>query len=106
MRVLFDQGTPASLRHHLWGQQVATANERGWAKLKNGQLLHAAETSGFVVLVTTDRNLKYQQNLKSRRIAIVVLSTPLWSRIQNAVADVVRAVDAATEGGYIELRIP
>ena len=106
MRVLFDQGTPAPLRLQLSHHEVATAYERGWAKLTNGELLDAAESSGFGVLVTTDTNLKYQQNLKSRRIAIVVLSTTSWPRIQSAVPEVMRAVDASTEGGYTELRIP
>jgi hypothetical protein len=66
VRVLFDQGTPESLRHSLTQHQTATAFERGWSKLKNGELLDAAEKEGFAVLVTTDSNLKYQQNLQSR----------------------------------------
>jgi len=66
--------------------EVTTAYERDWSGLKNGELLDAAEKQGFEVLVTTDSNLKYQQNLKSRRIAVVVLSTPSWPRIQRSVA--------------------
>lgn len=106
MRVLFDQGTPAPLRHHLPGHEVTTAYERGWAKLKNGELLDAAETGGYAVLVTTDTHLKYQQNLASRRIAIVVLSATSWPRIQTAVSDVSRAVDTCIAGSYVEVRIP
>lgn len=87
------------MRHHLAHHEVATAYERGWSMLKNGELLDAAETSGATVLVTTDADLKYQQNLKSRRVAIVVLSTTSWPRIQNAVGEVVRVVDASVEGG-------
>ena len=71
MRILFDQGTPVPLRQSLTRHEVTTAHERDWSKLKNGELLDAAEKQGFEVLVTTDLNLKYQQNLKSRRIAIV-----------------------------------
>lgn len=85
---------------------VETAYEREWSTLENGELLDAAEKQGFDVLVTTDLNLKYQQNLKSRRIAIVVLSTPSWLRIQRAVAAVVSAVDAAIAGSYTEVEIP
>ena len=91
-----------SLMHH----EVTTAYERNWSRLKNGELLDAAEKQGFEVLVTTDSNLKYQQDLKSRRLAIVVLSTPSWPRIQRAVAEVVGAVDAASEGSYAEVEIP
>lgn len=106
MRILFDQGTPAPLRYFLSHHDIATAYQLGWSKLKNGELLSAAETNGFELLVTTDSNLQYQQNLKSRRIAVVVLNTTSWPRIQKAIAEVVRAVDAATECDYTEVRIP
>lgn len=106
MQVLFDQGTPAPLRQFLSQHDVATAYERGWSALKNGELLQAAEMAGFAVLVTTDMNLKYQQNLVARRIAIVVLSTTSWPRIRAAAAEVVRAVAQSTSGSYAELQIP
>jgi hypothetical protein len=106
VRILFDQGTPVPLRQSLMHHDVVTTYERDWSRLKNGELLDAAENQGFEVLVTTDSNLKYQQNLKSRRIAIVVLSTPSWPRIQRAVAKIVGAVDAAIEGSYAEVEIP
>ena len=80
--------------------------ERGWSTLKNGELLTAAETQGFQVLVTTDTNLKYQQNLASRAIAIVVLSTTSWPRIKAAAEPVVAAVAAATPGSYTEVIVP
>jgi hypothetical protein len=85
---------------------VATAYERGWSQLKNGKLLDVAEGDGFAAFVTTDTNLRYQQNLSSRRIAIVVLTTTSWPRIQRAVDLVVHAVNAATEGSYTEVAVP
>lgn len=100
MRVLFDQGTPEPLRHSLAQHEVVTAYEHGWSKLKNGELLDAAEKEEFAVLVTTDSNLKHQQSLQSRQIAIVVLSTPSWPRIQRAIAPVIRAIGQATAGSY------
>jgi hypothetical protein len=66
--------------------------------LKNGELLETAEKLGFDILVTTDSNLKYQQNLVSRRIVVVVLSTPSWPRIQRAIPAVVGAIEAASQG--------
>jgi len=69
------------LAHH----EVATAYERGWSKLKNGELLDAAEKADFAVLLTTNSSLKFQQNLDSRRIAVVVLSSTSWPRMQHAV---------------------
>ncbi len=106
MRVLFDQGTPAPLRHLLPDHEVSTAYERGWSTLKNGELLTAAELEGFDVLVTTDTHLKYQQNLASRNIAIVVLGTTSWPRIRAAVEAVVAAIHVAGRGAYAEVAIP
>ena len=106
MRVLFDQGTPVPLRQLLPADEVATVYERGWSALKNGELLDAAEADGFNVLVTTDRNLKYQQNLSSRRLAIVALSSTSWPRIRAAAELVVSAVGVASAGDYSEVLIP
>jgi len=106
VRILFDQGTPVPLRQFLTHHEVATAYECDWSRLKNGELLDAAEKEGFEVLVTADSNLNYQQNLKSRRIAIVVLSTPSWPRIQRAIHAVAAVIDAASQGSYKEIEIP
>ncbi len=106
MRVLFDQGTPAPLRQLLEAHEVSTAYERGWSTLKNGELLTAAEGERFEVVVTTDTKMKYQQNLASRNVAVVVLSTTSWPRIKAAVDLVVAAVGAAGPGTYTEVRIP
>jgi len=77
MKIVFDQGTPVPLRRALKGHAVATAYELGWAELDNGELLAAAE-SEFDVLVTTDQNLRYQQKLAGRRLAILILPTTNW----------------------------
>jgi hypothetical protein len=79
MQVLFDQGTPVPLRRYLAPHAVATVFEKGWSTLQNGELLTVAEREGFEVLVTTDQNLKHQQNLQERRLAIIVLMTTKWS---------------------------
>ena len=104
-RVLFDQGTPAPLRHSLAEHLVETAFERGWANLKNGELISLAEEAGFTVFVTTDRNLKYQQNLAARSLSIVVLRSTSWPRIQRAIPAVLAAINGATPGGYVEVAI-
>jgi len=84
---------------------VSTAYELGWATLKNGELLAAAENSGFEVLVTTDTNLQYQQNLNQRKIAIVVLSTTSWPRIQKNIKAIVSTIDLATPNSYQSVAI-
>jgi hypothetical protein len=106
VRILFDQGTPAPLRALLSRHDVSTAFERGWSGLKNGELLDAAEREGYVVFVTTDSSLRFQQNLTSRRIAIVVLLSTSWPRIERAVEAVTKAIEAAVTGSYTEVPIP
>jgi len=85
---------------------VTEARARGWEKLENGELLNEAEAAGFEVLVTTDKNLRYQQNLKGRKIAIVVLGQGRWTLIKPHVAQVVAAVNAATPASYTEVAMP
>jgi predicted nuclease of predicted toxin-antitoxin system len=105
MKILFDQGVPAPLRRHLAGHSVHTAYEQNWSDLENGKLLNAAEAAGYEVLVTTDRNLKYQQNLSGRRIAILVLLSTAWPRIQARTDAIQAAVDALVPADYVEVPI-
>jgi hypothetical protein len=105
VRVLFDQGTPAPLRKYLTAHSVATAFEVGWATLKNGDLLRMAEDAGFEALITTDKNLKYQQDIAARQIAIVVLSTTSWPRIEKSAPAVIEAVASLRPGVYVEVSI-
>jgi hypothetical protein len=106
VRILFDQGTPVPLRDSLKHHEVSTTHERGWSRLANGELLDASEREGFALLVTTDSNLRYQQNLGARSLAIVVLLSTSWPRIRRAISRVVGAIDAATPGTYAEVEIP
>jgi len=107
MLVLFDNGTPRTLARFLIQDHMVTeARARGWEELENGELLKKAEAAGFEVLVTTDKNLSYQQNLTGRRIAVVVLGLGRWSLIKHRVAQVVAAVNAATPGSFAEVEIP
>lgn len=98
MRALFDQGTPVPLRRSLSAPVVATAFEMGWAELSNGKLLDAAEAAGFEAILTTDQNLRHQQNFAGRRIAAVVLPTTSWPRIRGNLASVAAALDGVTPG--------
>jgi len=105
VKVFFDQGTPAPLRRALASHDVETAHERGWSQLKNGELIAATEQAGFEVFVTTDQNLRYQQNLAGRKIAIVVILTTSWPRIQADLSPVRAAIDTASSGSYIEVPV-
>ena len=104
MRILFDQGTPAPLRRSLPSHSIQTAHELGWSSLSNGDLLAAAQREQFDALVTTDKNLRYQQNLADRRIAILVLPTTSWPTIQRHTHSIAMALQAMSPGGYAELQ--
>src|SRR5258707_1244462 len=106
MRILFDQGTPVAIRRSLIGHTVRTTRQEGWATLTNGSLLRVAEEAGFELLLTTDNNIAYQQNLKSRKIAIVVLSRNRWRAVQRMIQGIIAAVDEATPGSYAIVKIP
>lgn len=103
MRIVFDQGTPAPLRHALTAHSVATAFELGWSSLANGDLLREAEAR-FDLLITTDQNLRYQQNLAGRRLAILVLPTTSWPEIKGHEAEIVAAASTLQAGEYRELQ--
>lgn len=105
MNVLFDQGTPVPLRRHLHPHTVDTTVERGWSELANGELLDQAEANGYEVLVTTDQNLKYQQNLAGRAIRILVLKTTSWPKIRKQVDRVRETLEELGEGGYGEVEV-
>jgi hypothetical protein len=107
MRILFDHGTPRGLVRALTGHTVLTAYACGWDRLNNGALLQEAENAGMDVLLTTDQQLRYQQNLTGRKIAIVVLTgTTRWTRVRLCFDRISAAVDAATPGSYTEVTIP
>src|SRR5260370_9622783 len=89
MFVLFDQGTPVPIRPFLKEHTVQPTAQRGGDKLKNGDLLKAAEDAGFNVLVTPDKNIRYQQNLTFRTIALVYLGNPQWPILRLHVEPVV-----------------
>ena len=106
MRILFDHGTPAPLIPFLEGHTVTKAKDAGWERLVNSELLKAAEQAGFEVLLTTDKNMSSQQNLKNRTIAIVVLGNSQWRIAQRYVRKIASSVNAATPGSYAEVEIP
>ena len=106
MRILFDQGAPVPLRRSLAAHEVSTAWQRGWAQLSNGDLLAAAESVGFELLVTTDQNLRYQQNLSARRIAILVLTVANWPTLEPHASGIAAVIESMKPGEYREWSAP
>lgn len=97
---------PRGLGRVLKAHTVVEARARGWERCKNGDLLNAAEAAGFDVLVTSDKSIRYQQNLTGRKIALVVLSQGRWRLVRQRLEAIAAAVDAATAGSYTEVEIP
>jgi hypothetical protein len=103
MRILFDHGTPAPLRRALAGHSVATAHELGWSQLDNGALLREADKQ-FDIVITTDQSFRYQQNLGSFRLAILVLPTTNWPELRVHQAVIAAAINALQSGDIVELK--
>ncbi|HEY1342352.1 MAG TPA: hypothetical protein VGF59_32820 [Bryobacteraceae bacterium] len=103
---MFDQGTPIALADFLKGHSVRTAKQEGWDALSNGDLLSVAEAAGFHVLVTTDNGVVFQQNLTTRKIAIVVLTRNRWRMVQRMIRKIEAAVNDAKPGSFTEVEIP
>jgi|ERR1035438_2885411 hypothetical protein len=106
MLILFDNGTPRGLARFLTGHSVEEARTRGWEELANGDLIDAAEQAGFQIMVTTDKNIRYQQNLEARRIALIVLEHSQWPMVKLVAEEIVVAVNAAQPGSYVEVAVP
>jgi hypothetical protein len=97
-RLLLDENAPVGLKAILTGYDVETAPDMGWAGLSNGRLLDAAEAAGFAILVTADRNIRFQQNMAGRTIAMVALTTNNWLTIRAEPAPIIAACDASAAG--------
>jgi len=105
MLILFDHVTPIGIARFLPNHTVIRAKDRNWDTLTNGELLHVAEEAGFDVIVTADKNMRYQQNLVGRTIALVVLSTPQWPVVRLNADKIVSAINSAEPGAYIEVEL-
>lgn len=106
MRILFDQGVPRGLAGSLRSHDVTEARKQGWERISNGELLKLAEDAGFDLLLTTDKNVRYQQNLSDRRISIVVLGNSPWWLVRKHLDEIVAAVNLSTPKSYTEVDIP
>jgi hypothetical protein len=106
MKILFDNGTPNPMARSLVGHQVTFARKIGWHELENGELIERAESAGYEILLSTDKNIRYQQNLKGRKIALVVLGNSQWPRVRLHLDKIVAAVNDCTPGSYTEIEIP
>jgi predicted nuclease of predicted toxin-antitoxin system len=109
LRILFDKNVPVPVRRFLPRHEVHTISEMRWPeRLKNGELLKAAEEADFDAMVTCDQNIRHQQNLGGRKLALVALGSNIWQLVRQYGDEIAQAVDAATPGsyGFIEMPLP
>ncbi len=106
MRVLLDEGVPAQVRNALAGHDVITVQQKGWAGIKNGELLAAAEADRFDLLILADKNLQYQQNLGGRDLAMLELWTNHRPTLEKHFAYIRTAAESIHPGEYRSLEAP
>jgi hypothetical protein len=102
MKVVFDENVPRPLAHYLGGHEVTTVAREGWTGIDNGELVRLVE-GRFDVLLLADKNLRYQQNLTGRQIALVELPTNRWPVLQSMADRIRQAVEHAEPGSYTVL---
>ena len=105
MKILFDANTPAPLARFLRGHEVVRADELGWQGLENGALLDAAEQAGFDLLLTCDQNVRYQQNLTRRKLALLILSSNHWPTLRPVAARIATALDFVQTGQILKVDV-
>ena len=104
MKVLLDENLPHLLRNNLGSHEVFTVRYKGWAGLKNGELLKTAEDNGFEVFITGDQTLSFEQNLTARRVAVVVLSSIDWHILKENLSPILAALGTAAPGSFQEVK--
>ncbi|EGK88887.1 hypothetical protein D0A34_16460 [Microcoleus vaginatus PCC 9802] len=105
MRILLDECAPRPLKRELADYEIRTVVEMGWSGKKNGELLQLMSQEGFTILLTTDQNLRYQQNLQQAGVAVVVLvaSSNRLPDLLPLVADARNVLNTITPGEVIEV---
>jgi predicted nuclease of predicted toxin-antitoxin system len=106
MKILFDNGTPKPIARSLPGHEVTYARQIGWHELGNGELIQKAEDAGYEILLSTDKNIRYQRNLAGRKIALVILGNSQWPMVQLYLDRMAAAVNSCKPGTYVEVEIP
>jgi len=106
MRILLDECAPRPLRRELADHEVRTVVEMGWAGKRNGELMQLLRTETFAVFLTTDQNLRYQQNMRGLRVAVVVLvaSTNRLDDLVSLMPQVRTVLTAIQPGSVVEVQ--
>jgi predicted nuclease of predicted toxin-antitoxin system len=105
MKVLLDECTPRVVKNRLPAHDINTVQEMGWAGIKNGELLTLAEQQ-FEVFITTDKNLRYQQNLSQRKLAFVLLPSNQVPVVETVIPTLEAALTTIKVGDFVEIPQP
>ena len=103
MKVLLDENLAHRLRKNLGPHEVFTVGYKGWAGLKNGELLRTAEENGIEVFLTGDRTLLHEQNLQGRKLGVVALTSVEWDILKNHLPSIIAAIGNALPGSFQEV---
>ena len=106
MRVLLDECVPIQIRGALSAHEVTSAQRMGWGGISNGELLDAAEKAGFDLFIVADKNLRYQQNLAGRHLAILELWTNHRPTLEQHFDRIRSAAEAMQPGDYRTMEAP
>jgi hypothetical protein len=106
MNVLLDECTPRVVKKMTGGHTIRTAQEMGWGGYKNGDLLTAAEDAQFDVFITTDKNLRYQQNIKGRKLALLVLPSNKVPTVEALIPFIESTLTTIQAGDFVEIPLP
>jgi len=102
VRILFDENVPYPLKRLLVGYDITTVQEAGLSGIKNGDLLRKANAA-FDVLILADKNLRYQQDMRERKVAIIELPTNRWPIVKGLQGQIVIALDSIGPGDYVKI---
>ena len=107
MRILLDKNVPVGVRQFLSSHEVCTIAEMNWPpQLGNSELLEVAEASGFDVIITSDQNIQYQQDLSGRKLALVVLGSNIWPVVRNHGNAIATKINGTKRGSYVFIEMP
>ena len=104
MKILLDENVPRPLKRFLSDHEVSSVQDCGWRGVRNGELLRLAENS-FEVFILADKNMRYQQSMADRRIAVLELPTNRWPLLLPMATRIAKAVESIRSGEYVVLEM-
>ncbi len=102
MKIIIDECVTHIVKKRLPHRQIKTVQEMNWAGVKNGELLKLVEAD-FEIFITSDKNLRYQQNLQNRRFSIILLPSNQVPAIEKLLPQIDEALENIQPNDFIEI---